>query len=81
MEKSHVKMCIRDHLRSELGDFEVPVDYFKNRLEADVDLIANQMTYEPPGLQKFSTAGCKKVTNLVKSLIVMRSFKQKNEEL
>jgi len=79
LEKSHVKMCIRDQLRAEMASFANPEQYMRDHFDPDVDSIADQMIYEPPGLQKFSTAGCKRVSNLVKSLIVMRKYPMKSE--
>ena len=73
LEKIHVKKCIRDQLRGEVASSLQNADqYMRDHLEADVDYVADQMIYEPPGLHKFSTAGCKRVVNLVRNVMALR---------
>lgn len=81
MERSHVKMCARQSLRNEIEAFVHPDDYMTQHFDLDVDYVADQMIYEPPHLQKFSSAGCKRVPNIVKSLLVVRKFALRNDEL
>ena len=74
-------MCARDNIRTEIEAFAHPNDYMRNQIDIDIDYVADQMTYEPPNLQKFSSAGCKRVPNIVKSLLVLRKYPIKNDEL
>ncbi|CAF0789295.1 unnamed protein product [Brachionus calyciflorus] len=77
LEKIHVKNCVRTELlKYKFIDSNL---YEKEHLEEDVDAIANEMSYEPPGLSKFSSSGCKRVPNLVRNLIVEKQYQLKDE--
>lgn len=78
LERLHVKNCIKTELLK--YNFEDKKKYEKENLENDLDQIADEMVYEPPGLNKFSTAGCKRVPNLVRNLIVERKYKLREKE-
>jgi hypothetical protein len=78
LERLHVKNCIKIELLK--YNFEDKQKYVKENLENDLDQIADEMVYEPPGLNKFSTAGCKRVPNLVRNLIVERKYKLKEKD-
>jgi hypothetical protein len=66
LERIHVKNCIREELsKHEFSNFLNKKSYEANYLEKDVDQIANQLTYEPDDIQKYSTSGCKRVPFLV----------------
>ncbi|CAF0789276.1 unnamed protein product [Brachionus calyciflorus] len=77
LEKTHVKKCIKAELLN--YKFIDSHKYEKKHLEEDVDAIANEMSYEPPGLSKFSSSGCKRVSNLVRNLIAEKKYQLKDE--
>lgn len=69
LERSHVKICIKN----ELENYNFLIK------EADVDSIADKMAFEPEGINKFSTKGCKYISTLVQEFVYGRGYKQKNE--
>ena len=71
LERIHVKKCISNEL--EKYNFK-DSKYFKTSLQQDIDEIADEMSYEPSGLGKFSSSGCKRVSNLVRNLITQKKY-------
>lgn len=67
LERSHVKRCIN----AELKKYD---EYDKKTLQIDLDSIADEMVYEPPGLNRYSTSGCKRVPSLVRNMIAQRDY-------
>ncbi|XP_035210075.1 torsin-1A-like [Stegodyphus dumicola] len=55
LEKKHVKQCIK----SELLSRKLKVD------DDSVNIIANQLLYEPSNIELFSTSGCKKISQKI----------------
>lgn len=77
LERSHVKKCISSELnKHNLRNRE---NYDKNHLQADLDYIADEMVYEPPGLNRYSTSGCKRVPSLVRNLIAEKEYPLNDE--
>jgi hypothetical protein len=74
LERIHIKKCIV----TEISKYNIK-DYNKNVLESDLDQIADEMAYEPARSNKFSTSGCKRVPNLVRSLIAEKGYVLKEE--
>ena len=62
-------MCIKNELKKYNFDIK----------EADVDSIADKMRYEPEGINKFSTKGCKHIETLVQYFVHTRGYKEKTE--
>ncbi len=77
LERSHVKRCI--HTEIEKYNITNKQDYEKNNLEADLNSLADEMVYEPPGLNIYSSSGCKRVPNLVRTLIAQKEYIVHNE--
>lgn len=77
LERSHVKKCIS----TELDRYKIQnkLEYEKNNLEADLNFLADEMVYEPPGLNIYSSSGCKRVPNLVRNLIAQKEYTVHNE--
>lgn len=77
LERSHVKKCIS----TELDKYKIKnkLEYEKNNLEADLNFLADEMVYEPPGLNIYSSSGCKRVPNLVRNLIAQKEYTIHNE--
>jgi len=77
LERSHVKKCIL----AELNKYNLKnrADYNKKSLQIDLDLIADEMVYEPPGLNRYSTSGCKRVPSLVRNLIAQKEYEIHDE--
>ncbi len=77
LERSHVKKCIVAELdKYNIAERET---YNKKHLQADLDYIADEMVYEPPGLNRYSSSGCKRVSNLVRKLIVANEYRLMDE--
>jgi hypothetical protein len=74
LEKLHVKKCIE----AEFQKYKFQDDKVI-RLHADIDSVANQLIYEPAGIEKFASSGCKKIPNLVRNLIVENQYLTKQE--
>lgn len=72
LERTHVKKCIS----AELNKYHIRdrAEYEKKQLQTDLDNIADEMVYEPPGLNRYSTSGCKRVPNLVRNLIAEKEY-------
>ena len=79
LERNHVKSCISAELRK--YNFTDKENYEKTHLKNDVDQIANELKYEPPGFNKYSSSGCKRIPNLVRNLIVEKKYTLKKTEL
>lgn len=45
----------------------------------DIDEVVEEMAYEQVGLSRFSTSGCKRVPNLVRNLIVQKSYELRED--
>lgn len=77
LERSHVKKCIL----AELNKYNLKnrAEYNKKSLQIDLDLIADEMVYEPPGLNRYSTSGCKRVPSLVRNLIAQKEYEIHDE--
>ena len=72
-----MKKCISSELnKHNLRNREY---YDKNHLQADLDYIADEMVYEPPGLNRYSTSGCKRVPSLVRNLIAEKEYPLNDE--
>ncbi|CAF0787927.1 unnamed protein product [Brachionus calyciflorus] len=71
LEKIHVRKCVR----TEIIKFIYTDLYETDHLEEDIDDIVDQMSYDG----KFSSSGCKRVSNLVRNLILDKQYKLKNE--
>ncbi|RNA12153.1 Torsin [Brachionus plicatilis] len=76
LERIHVKKCVENELMK--FNFQ-DKNYFKNKIQEDIDEIANEMTYEPNGLSKFSSSGCKRVPNLVRNLVINKRYSLNDE--
>ena len=74
LEKLHVKKCIEAEFQK--YKFE---DVEAIRLLNDIDVVADQLIYEPRGIEKFASSGCKRVPNLVRNLIVENRYLTKQE--
>lgn len=74
LERSHVKKCVL----TELKKYKLK-NRSKKSLEIDLDLIADEMVYEPPGLNRYSTSGCKRVPSLVRNLIAQNEYEIHDE--
>ena len=79
LDRTHVKLCVRAELSK--YKFEDMAQYEQQHLKYDIEQIADEMIYEPPGINKYATAGCKRVPNLVRNLIVEKNYKLLKDEL
>ena len=72
-----MKKCIL----AELNKYNLKnrAEYNKKSLQIDLDLIADEMVYEPPGLNRYSTSGCKRVPSLVRNLIAQKEYEIHDE--
>ena len=79
LDRSHVKKCIA----AEINKYNIAekAAYNKAHLQADLEYIADEMVYEPAGLNRYSTSGCKRVSNLVRKLIVQKEYRLIDDEL
>jgi len=77
LERIHVKQCIRAEL--EKYQFMEKKAYEKSNRERDIDKIADELVYDPPGYNKFSISGCKRIPNLVRNLIVRNNYQIKED--
>lgn len=71
LERDHVKNCIRAELKnynstSKLKNYAIT--------DADIDQIADEHVYEPPGYKKYSSSGCKRVPFLVRTFISKKNL-------
>jgi torsin-1 len=72
LERSHVINCVE----TEFKKYSFQKKYsFTN----DFNAIVNEIVYEPPEFQIFSTSGCKKIPFLVRKLIIEKDYKIKEE--
>jgi hypothetical protein len=69
LEREHVKMCIEYEFNRYDIDHKSSKSFFQ-----DVDYIADELSYEPPGYNKYSSSGCKRIANLVRKFIVERQI-------
>ena len=77
LERSHIKNCIKAELKKyNLLNRE---EYEKVSMQTDLDHVADEMVYEPPGLNLYSTSGCKRVPSLVRNLIAQKEYPLKDE--
>ena len=74
LERQHVKQCAKAEISK--YKFLNGQQYDQRQLELDTDFVADEMLYEPSGYNKFSSAGCKRVPQLVRKLIVERGYKE-----
>ena len=70
LEREHVKKCIQ----TEMHRYKMDVIVKKPTLEKDIEQIAGSMKDEPDGFFIYSSAGCKRVSNLVRNLIAERGY-------
>ena len=76
LEREHVKMCIQFEFK------KYHIDDKKSTYLQDIDHIADELSYEPPGIHKYSSSGCKRIANLVRKFIIEKNIvedSQKNE--
>lgn len=79
LERSHVKKCVWAEM--EKHNVTATTENDRNQLQIDMDYVADEMLYEPVGLNRYSTSGCKRVPNLVRSLIAQREYRLDHDEL
>ena len=78
LEREHVKNCIRAEIKIYNVTHRISkTNYVIN--EYDVDQIADEHVYEPPGYKKYSSSGCKRVPFLVRTFISKKNFKPIDE--
>ena len=82
LERDHVKNCIRAEIKNYNSTFKIGgkndnSNYIIN--DYDVDQIADEHVYEPPGYKKYSSSGCKRVPFLVRTFISKKNFKPIDE--
>ena len=61
LKLEHIKLCIRAEFKK--------INYAM-RSEDDVDAIAEELNYEPEGFYLYSSTGCKRIPQLVRSRII-----------
>jgi hypothetical protein len=76
MKRIHVRKCIQAEF--EKYQFKEKIGFKKN-LEKDIDAVADQLVYEPEGLSKFASSGCKRIPNMVRNIIVENKYVLKQE--
>ena len=69
LEREHVKLCIRFEFNKYKINEKTSKAYFQ-----DIDSIADELSYEPPGVHKYSSSGCKRIANLVRKFIVEKNI-------
>ena len=80
LEREHVKNCIRAELKNYNSsmNFKLNTEYIIT--ESDIDQIADEHVYEPPGYKKYSSSGCKRVPFLVRTFISKKNLDNYNDD-
>ncbi|XP_065319748.1 torsin-1A-like [Gordionus sp. m RMFG-2023] len=62
LERSHVKLCVRDALDRKTAGRRGTFNSAKpEQIEQLIESVANELTYYPPNLSIYSTSGCKRI--------------------
>lgn len=72
LEKEHVKNCIRAEFKN--YNLSSKINLLSLVTDSDIEQIADEHVYEPPGYKKYSSSGCKRVPFLVRTLISRKDF-------
>lgn len=76
LQRTHVKQCIHYEMEKVIKNYEKI-----ENIDDVIDKIADEMVYEPPGYNKYSLSGCKKVNSYVRKFAAEHMTSQKIREL
>ncbi len=79
LEKEHIRRCIR----AEFKNYNLKsnnANLLSIITDSDVEQIADEHVYEPPGFKKYSSSGCKRVPFLVRTHISRKNYELSDDE-
>lgn len=78
LEREHVKNCIRAEFKNHNTTNNLSLRNFVPS-DSDIEQIADEHVYEPPGYKKYSSSGCKRVPFLVRTFISKKNLDTNDE--